>query len=81
MINPRNFYKIGFLSQRIMAEIKRFTAIYNSRVKRGELPAHDEDAIQIPRPLPKDDDKLKIERLGFDPTWSFRKRPKSQDKQ
>jgi len=75
MIDPRNFYADGFMSQRDMAEIKRVTAIYNSRVKRGELPAHDEKAIQMPRPEPKQNDLNKIERLGFDPKYSFRRRP------
>jgi hypothetical protein len=68
----------GFMSQRDMAEIKRNTAIYNSRVKRGELPAHNEKAIQMPKPEPKQNDLRKVERLGFDPKWSFRKRPQTK---
>ena len=63
-----------FLSQQDMADFKRLAANRNSMVKRGELPKHDEDAIQMPKPLPKSDDAEKIVRLGFDPKTSFRRR-------
>ncbi len=63
-----------FLTQQDMADFKRLEANRNSRVKRGELPKHDEDAIQMPKPTPKSDDTKKIIRYGFDPKQSFRKR-------
>lgn len=63
-----------FLTQKDMADFKRLAANANSRVKRGEDPKHDEDAIQMPKPLPKSDDTEKIIRLGFDPKTSFRRR-------